>query len=238
MDKLKCLIVDDEPLAADILEKYIGQLDNLQLSGKCANALDALIYLQTNKVDLLFLDIQMPKLSGLDFLKTLNKRPKVILTTAFRDYAVEGFELNVLDYLVKPIPFERFLIAVNKYHGEEPSIPSLISSPVQAISKDAFLYLKSDKKMVKVFLREILYIESLKDYVRVKTVHKEIITHQRITYLEEKLPDEKFLRIHRSFIISLDHIRSFNSSSIEIDHFELPIGRQYKTEVLKVLSYG
>jgi len=239
MTKIKCLIVDDEPLAAGILEKYIGQLDSLELVFKCDNAIDALLFLQSNKVDLLFLDIQMPKLSGLDFLRTLSKRPKVILTTAFRDYAVEGFELNVLDYLVKPVPFERFLTAINKYHfsnGTALSLPPIISNTNLGISSEAFIYLKADKKMVKVFLKDILYIESLKDYVRVKTVEKEIVTYQRITYLEEKLPDEKFLRIHRSFLISIDKIRSFNAAFIEIGSIELPIGRQYKAEVMSTLT--
>jgi DNA-binding LytR/AlgR family response regulator len=240
-NKIRCLIVDDEPLAVDVLEKYIGQLDSLSLVGKCGHAIEALNFLQKNKVDLLFLDIQMPRLSGIDFLKTLQKRPKVILTTAFRDYAVEGFELNVLDYLVKPIPFERFLVAINKYHGVQDTgaaLPPVITAPVSGISPEAFIYLKADKKMVKVFLKDILYIESLKDYVKVKTTEKEIITWQRISYLEEKLPDENFQRIHRSFIVAMNKIKSFNAAFIEIGDQELPIGRQYKAAVMKALGFN
>lgn len=240
-NKIRCLIADDEPLAAAVLEKYIGQLDTLLLAGKCDNAIEALLFLQKNKIDLLFLDIQMPKLTGIDLLKTLQKRPKVILTTAFRDYAVEGFELNVLDYLVKPIPFERFLVAINKYHAAHETsmtLPPVMTSPVSGISPDAFIYLKSDKKMVKVFLKDILYIESLKDYVKVRTTEKDIITYQRITYLEEKLPDESFQRIHRSYIIAINKIKSFNAAFIEIGDQELPIGRQYKAEVMKTLGFS
>ncbi|MBO9727294.1 MAG: response regulator transcription factor [Chitinophaga sp.] len=233
LSKIKCLVVDDEPLAADVLCTYIRQLDTLTLSGRCNNAIEALLFLQTNKVDLLFLDIQMPKLSGIDFLKTLSIRPSVIITTAYRDYAVDGFELQVLDYLVKPIPFERFLVAINKYHAQHRK-EKVMLLPVPAASAP-FIYLKSDKKMIKVFLKDIICIESLKDYVKVKTIHQEIITYQRITYLEEKLPDEKFLRIHRSYIIAIDKITAFGASLIEIAGLELPIGRQYKDAVMKVL---
>ncbi|MBN9297965.1 MAG: response regulator transcription factor [Filimonas sp.] len=239
MNKIKCLVVDDEPLAVDILGKYISQVDTLALMGTCDNAIDALLFLQNHRIDLLFLDIQMPKLTGLDFLKTLSNRPHVVLTTAFREFALEGFDLNVLDYLLKPISFERFLAAINKYHalrGQQAApLPSMIvQAPV--ISTAPFIYLKADKKMIKVFLKDILYIESLKDYVKVKTVDKEIVTYQRITYLEEKLPDTLFLRIHRSYIIALDKISSFNNSFIEIGATELPIGRQYKAETMKVLG--
>ncbi|SDG91633.1 LytR/AlgR family response regulator transcription factor [Chitinophaga filiformis] len=239
VSKIRCLVVDDEPLAIAILEDYIGQLETLALVGKCNNAIEALQFLQKNKVDLLFLDIQMPKLTGIDFLKTLSNRPKVIFTTAFREYALEGFELNVLDYLLKPIPFERFLAAINKYHSASESLnplPQILIPQDSRIPGEQFIYLKSDKKMVKVFLKDILYIESLKDYIKVKTSAQEIITYQRIGYLEEKLPDIQFLRIHRAYIIATDKIKSFSTSVIEVGDLELPIGRQYKTEVMKALG--
>lgn len=238
-NKIRCLVVDDEPLAMAILEEYIGQLETLTLVGKCNNAIDALLFLQKNKVDLLFLDIQMPKLTGIDFLKTLSNRPKVVFTTAFREYALEGFELNVLDYLLKPIPFDRFLLAINKYHSANESshsLPQIVVPQDNGIPSEQFIYLKSDKKMVKVFLKDILYIESLKDYVKVKTLGKEIISYQRIGYLEEKLPDKRFLRIHRTYIIATDKIKSFNSAVIEVGDQELPIGRQYKIEVMRALG--
>ncbi len=238
MNRIKCLVTDDEPLAMDVLENYIRQLDSLELVGRCNNALDALTFLQKNKVDLLFLDIQMPKLTGIDFLKTLRHPPKVIFTTAYRDYALEGFELNVLDYLLKPISFERFIVAVNKYHSYTPvnNLPQVITPPTVLSTEEPFIYLKADKKMVKVFLKDILYIESLKDYVKVKTAEKDIVTYQKISYLEEKLPDEKFIRIHRSYIIAVDKIKSFNTSFIDIGNEEIPIGRLYKTEVMKALG--
>lgn len=248
--KIRCLIVDDEPLAGDVVEQFIGQLDTLTLAGRCSHALEAFHFLQQNKVDLLFLDIQMPRLTGIDLLRSLARRPAVIITTAFRDYAVEGFDLEVLDYLVKPIPFNRFLAAINKYHtlhqtpvvpfpGNKPAagaLPSLIEGPGGMPASDPFIYLKSDKKMVKVFLKDILFIESLRDYVRVRTMDKDIITYQRITYLEEKLPEEHFLRIHRSYIIAVGKIRAFTAASIEIGTDELPIGRQYREQVMRILG--
>jgi len=236
-NKIRCMVVDDEPLAISVLEDYIGQLETLTLVGTCNNAVEALLFLQKNKVDLLFLDIQMPKLTGIDFLKTLPNRPKVIFTTAFREYALEGFELNALDYLLKPIPFDRFLVALNKYYPVgEPALPPLLIPADQGGAGEQFIYLKSDKKMVKVFLSEILYLESLKDYVKVKTVSGEVLTYQRISYLEEKLPDRRFLRIHRAFIVATDKIRSFNTSVIEVGGQQLPIGRQYKAEVMTALG--
>lgn len=239
ISKIKCLVVDDEPLAADVIATFIGQLDNLTLSGKCDNAIAAMLFLQQHKVDLLFLDIQMPKLSGLDFLKTLSNRPAVILTTAYRDYAVDGFELNVLDYLLKPVSFERFLLAINKYQAlrDKVTVHPDILPLLQGVSAESFIYLKADKKMMKVLLKDIICIESLNDYVKVKTVSQDIITYQRITYLEEKLPDEQFLRIHRSYIIAIDKIKSFSATLIDVGGLELPIGRQYKAEVMKALGH-
>ncbi|NML23806.1 response regulator transcription factor [Pseudoflavitalea sp. G-6-1-2] len=237
MSKIRCLIVDDEPLALDVLSGYIAQVETLQLAGRCENALEAMAFLQKNKADLLFLDIQMPKLNGLDLLKVLPAKPKVIFTTAHRDHAVEGFELNALDYLLKPVSFERFLAAVNKYHSTSDVHAALPSLLVPTHSDAPFIYLKAEKKMVKVFLKDILYIESLKDYIRVKTTEKEIITWQRITSLEEKLPDEKFLRIHRSYIIAIDRITAFNHTTIELGALELPIGRQFKPAVMRALAH-
>jgi DNA-binding LytR/AlgR family response regulator len=239
------MIVDDEPLALDVLETFIARLDTLELVCRCDNAVEAYNCLQSELIDLMFLDIQMPKLTGIDFLKSLAHPPKVVFTTAYRDYAVEGFELNVVDYLLKPIAFERFLKAVSKVAAAEqpaPVAPVAVSgsAPVAAASapdyKEAFIYLKADKKMVKVMLADILYIESLKDYIRVKTETKEIISYQKISFLEEKLPTDKFLRIHRSFIVALDKIQAFSASAVDIGKSEIPIGRFYKNEVLQILN--
>ncbi len=236
------MIVDDEPLALDVLETFIQRLENLELVCRCNNAVEAYGCLQSEHIDLLFLDIQMPKLTGIDFLKSLANPPKVIFTTAYRDYAVEGFELNALDYLLKPIAFERFLKAVSKASALEqqtaaPAAPALTAASASTQDyKEAFIYLKADKKMVKVMLSDILYIESLKDYIRVKTETKEIISYQKISFLEEKLPTDKFLRIHRSFIIALDKIQAFSATAVDIGKTEIPIGRFYKNEVLQVLN--
>ncbi len=238
------MIVDDEPLALDVLETFIQRLDNLELVCRCNNAVEAYSCLQNERIDLMFLDIQMPKLTGIDFLKSLVHPPKVIFTTAYRDYAVEGFDLNVVDYLLKPVAFERFLKAVSKVSAPElqpvATAPVPAPTPAPAITpqnyKEAFIYLKADKKMVKVMLSDILYIESLKDYIRVKTEAKEIISYQKISFLEEKLPPEKFLRIHRSFIVALDKIQAFSASAVDIGKAEIPIGRFYKNEVLQVLN--
>jgi DNA-binding LytR/AlgR family response regulator len=236
MNKIKCLITDDEPLALDVLTNYINNLEYLELAGCCSNAVETINFLQKNKIDLLFLDIQMPKLTGIDFLRTLHQPPKVIFTTAYREYALEGYDLNVLDYLLKPISFERFIIAVNKYCNSK----QLITMPVQQgttnSSSDSFIYLKADKKMIKVYLKDILYIESMKDYIRVKTTGREIVTYQKISYLEEKLPDDRFLRIHRSYIVAVDRITSFNATTIDIGDEEIPIGRLYKNVVMSFLG--
>lgn len=229
---MKCIIVDDEPLAIEILESYVARIDELELVGTFRNAIAAFTFVQQNAVDLIFLDIEMPKLSGIDFLKTLKHHPKVIITTAYRDYAIEGFELEVVDYLLKPIPFERFLKSVGK----------VLSSGVQnivaptAVAQDSFIYFKVDKKMVKTKIADILYIESIKDYVKVRTADKEIITQQKISYLDESLPRMQFLRIHRSFIVNLDRIDAYTATDVEISKFKVPIGRNYKNDVMRVLS--
>lgn len=233
--KIRCLIVDDEPLALDVLETYISRVDNLELVCRCNNAVEAYNCLQTEQVDVMFLDIQMPKLTGIDFLKSLANPPKVIFTTAYRDYAVEGYELNAVDYLLKPISFDRFLKAIAKVTPQETK-PAATIHASEPDYKEAFIYLKADKKMVKVMLSDILYIESLKDYIRVKTETKEIISYQKISFLEEKLPADKFLRIHRSFIIALDKVQAFSATTVDLGKTEIPIGRLYKNEVLQILG--
>lgn len=228
---MKCIIVDDEPLAIEILESYVARIDELELKGSFRNAIAAFTFLQQNPVDLMFLDIQMPKLSGIDFLKTLKNPPRVIITTAYRDYAIEGFELEVVDYLLKPIPFERFLKSVGKVLPRTDA-----SATPQASTQEPFIYFKVDKKMVKTKIADILYIESIKDYVKVRTADKEIITQQKISYLGESLPRQQFLRIHRSFIVNLDRIDAYTATDVEINKFKVPIGRNYKNDVMKVLS--
>jgi DNA-binding LytR/AlgR family response regulator len=233
---MKCIIVDDEPLAIEIMESYVNKVEQLKLEGTFRNAVSAFTFLQQHPVDLIFLDIQMPKLSGIDFLKTLKNPPKVIFTTAFRDYALDGFELEVADYLLKPIPFDRFLKAVAKVLHQTPAAQSSSSSAVKLDPNDNYVYFKVDKKMIKVRMSEILYIESIKDYVKVKTGDKEIVTQQKISYLEESLPKENFLRIHRSFIVNREKIDAYSATDMEIGKFHIPIGRNYKTDVMKMLG--
>ncbi|MEJ7739490.1 MAG: LytTR family DNA-binding domain-containing protein [Chitinophagaceae bacterium] len=236
--KIKCLIIDDEPPAREILKKHITGVEALELAGECANAVEALSFLQRNTVELLFLDIQMPHIMGTSFIRTLKNPPKVIFTTAFREFAVEGFELNAVDYLVKPIGFERFLQAVNKVL--EINLPfsgnmNQFTEPVTE-SSNPFLYFRVDRKMVKVYLQDILLIESQKDYIKVITANRTIVTKQPISSLEEILPNTNFLRIHRSYIVAIDKINSFYADSVEVGEIEIPIGRSFKNEVNKILN--
>lgn len=232
---IRCLVIDDEPPAREIIRRYIEQVPSLQLAGECANAIQAFSLLQQQLVDLLFLDIRMPQLNGNDFLKTLKNPPKVIFTTAYSEYAVEGYELDAIDYLMKPIPFDRFLKAVNKAY-QQGSVKTNLSAPMEEKKNDPFVYFRADRKMVKVMLQDIIYIESMKDYVKVFTNTGTIITKQSISSVEAMLPEKKFIRTHRSFIISLDKIKSFTSELIEIDKTEIPIGKLYRNGVMKVLG--
>ena len=236
--KITCLIVDDEPPALDVIEKYIASVHNLELAGTCADAVEALNFLRQQTIDLLFLDIQMPNLLGTDLIRTLKNPPKVIFTTAYRKFAVEGFELDAVDYLLKPISFERFLKAVNKVM--ETSLKAAENNDDyydhQNSLQNAFINLRADRKNVKVLLDDILYIESLKDYIKVVTITKNIVTKQSISSIEEALPKNNFVRIHRSFIVAINKIESFTSDTIEIAKHELPISRMYRHEVEKLLN--
>jgi DNA-binding LytR/AlgR family response regulator len=233
--KIRCLVVDDEPPAREIIRRYIEQIPTLELAGECANAIQAFTFLQQQEIDLMFLDIRMPQLTGNDFLKALNKPPKVIFTTAYSDYALEGYELDVVDYLMKPIPFDRFLKAVNKaYRQTAPRMES--SNGVEEKKTDSFVYFRADRKMIKVMLQDIIYIESMKDYVKVFTSTGTIITKQSISSVEAMLPEKDFIRTHRSFIVASRHIKSFTTELIEIHNTEIPIGKLFRNEVLKTLG--
>jgi DNA-binding LytR/AlgR family response regulator len=230
MKKWKCLIVDDEPPAVKILESYIEALDYMEVVGTCNNAFRALDILNSVKVDLMFLDINMPKLLGTQLLKTIQHPPKVIFTTAHKDYAFEAFEMDAVDYLLKPISFERFLKAVNKF--------CQINTTESTVSANGpgFLYFRVDRKMVKVYLKDIIYIESFKDYV---IIHRQNENDLKVKYtissVENMLPQRLFLRIHRSFIVSIKKVTAFSSHDVEIGKMELPIGKSYP-EVFKKLT--
>ena len=233
--KLRCLLVDDEPPALKILSTYLENMDNLELVGTCADALEAMQLLKEHPVDVLFLDIKMPRLLGTEFIRTLRNPPRVIFTTAHKDYALEGFELDAVDYLLKPFSFERFLRAVNKLtSGNDLPAPD----PAVGRPMEAFLYFRVDRKMVKVELKDIRYIESLKDYSRIVcTGDKPLIVKKPISSIEQMLPADRFLRIHRSFIVAIDKITAFTQNDIEIGTQEIPIGKLYRHRLAK-LAHG
>ena len=233
----RCSIV---PLARDLMRSHIEKLENFEIVAECGDAMKALQVLRNKNVELMFMDIQMPQITGIEFLKTLKHPPKVIITTAFREYALDGFELDVVDYLLKPITFERFLKSINKVYQvsqEESKMDSAVAAqPIQ--TEDAFIYVKENKKVIKLHLNEILYIEGLSEYVQIYTESKKIITKTSMTNLQEKLHEMNFMRIHKSYIVSLAKIEAFTAHSIEVPGKELPIGRSYKNSVLEALQYS
>jgi DNA-binding LytR/AlgR family response regulator len=232
MKKIRCLLVDDEPLAIALLQKHIDQLDLLEVAATCPNALKALEILKRTDIDLMFLDIRMPAISGLDFLKMLRQPPKVIITTAYREYALDGYDLDILDYLLKPITFERFFKAIERYLRSH----NLMDIPLPLNNEQAPLYIKSAHKNIKVNPDDILYLESLKDYVKIYTSETTITTKYKISDMEVDLTGKGFLRIHRSFIINLKHLTAFTSNDVEIGKKEIPIGESYKELVFQVLK--
>ena len=231
--KIKCLVVDDEPLAIKLLDKHIAKIEVLELVATCNNAIKAFEILNTQQVDLLFLDIKMPNLTGIDFLRTLKNPPKTIFTTAYRDYAIESYDLGVVDYLLKPIIFERFFKAVDRFLQDQTT--SSIQSKETIL--DDFMLIKSGNKHHKVTIADILYIESLKDYIKIHTIdNKRIVSKYRISEIEQELKDKKFLRVHRSYIINVDKISAFTVNDIEINSTEIPIGASYKEKVVSFLN--
>ena len=238
---INVIIVDDEPLAQDVLETYIQKIPELNLIEKCSNALEANEALKNHDIDLMFLDIQMPQLTGVDFLKTLNHPPLVIFTTAYPNYAIEGFELNALDYLLKPISLERFMKAVNKAEEQlELQSKGGSSSGGEEEEEPNFIFVKADKKLVKINYADIIYIEGLKDYVIIRMDNSRVITLQTMKSLEEKLPQNIFKRIHRSYIVNVDKIEAVVGNMIEVieknQAKHLPIGKNYRDELLEIIN--
>lgn len=234
--KIKCAVIDDEPLAVDVILSHIEKIDVLEVAGTGETAMEAFEILNKTRVDLLFLDIQMPGMKGTEFLKNLQNPPRVILTTAYREYALDGYELDVVDYLLKPISFERFFKAVNKALAQ-------VNQPAQnVISETAanpFIYLRVNKKVHKILLSEIKYAECIKDYMKIHTNTGNIIAKHTIAAFEDLLPSSEFIRIHRSFIVSVSKIKSFTANAIDIGGgIELPIGRSYKQQVFGKLRFS
>ena len=240
---MRCVIIDDEPLAVDIIENYLQKINGMEIVAKCHNPLDAITILNKKNVDLVFLDIEMPNLTGIDLVKTLDNIPQFIFTTAYPQYALEGFNLNAVDYLVKPIPFQRFLKAVSrakdniefKNISEEKTVSQ---QPQQREPKNDFIFVKSEYDNVKINTKDIKYIQGLKDYIKIYVVdsNKALLTLSNFKDIQEKLPTSKFIRVHRSFIVNISFIKSVQKTKIVIDEIRIPIGETYKDDVLKDLG--
>lgn len=225
------MIVDDEPPARELLKTYIDRLDGFEVCETFSDGLAAFNYMQKNKVDLLFVDIHMPRMTGMELIKSTLHGPKIVVTTAYREYAAEGFDLAVLDYLVKPIVFDRFLISISKYNQ---SILKEVESNFSY--EDAYMFFNIEKKMVKIYLKNIIYIESIQDYIKIVTPNKTYITYTRIGFMEKKLPDSHFVRAHKSFIVPLGCVESYTHNSVNVSGKQLPVGRVYKENFLNALE--
>ncbi len=232
---ISCILVDDEPIAREILENHLQKIDTIKIVASCKNAVEAFNAINSNTVDLLFLDINMPEISGLSFAKSINKNIKVIFTTAYREYAVDGFNLQAVDYLLKPISFDRLLQSIHKYLDENTIVRQ--EEKIEILEeKTDYIFVRSDRKMVKINFDEIYYIESIGDYLKIHLSAKIIITRESISSMEAKLPYHDFLRIHRSYIVSISKIESFTNEYIEVNKKALTISRSYKNEVSQRLG--
>lgn len=234
--KTKCIIVDDEPLAIEIIESYLKDFPAIEIVATCTDAMKAFEILRQTKIDLIFLDIKMPQISGIRFLRSLNDPPAVILTTAYREYAIDGFDLNVIDYLLKPIEFERFLQAIDKYYRAAGNREVNSINHPAAETKIETIFVKSDRKMMQLPVRDIYLIESMKDYVTIYLKNDKIITKETISYFEKTLPQNEFIRIHRAYIAAAGKIKAVTADSVEILNRELPIGRKYKPNIQVLLN--
>ncbi len=225
MKQVRCLVIDDEPLAIDIIQNYLDRIDDTIVT-RCENAVEALRLLREEKFDIIFLDIEMPMLTGLEFLKSLTNPPAIIITTAYRDYAVEGFDFEVVDFLLKPISFGRFM------KGFERALKTTKNEEVETDAEQS-LFIRSDRSHIKLRVADILYIESMKDYVKVKTINQDYITYQTLTAISEALPGDKFLRIHRSFTIAIQKVTKIKAGYVEIEGEDIPISRDLRASVVK-----
>ncbi|MCF1192767.1 LytTR family DNA-binding domain-containing protein [Mangrovimonas sp. AS39] len=229
---ISCLIVDDESMAREIIRNHLSKIDNITVVAECKNAMEAFNYLNSLRIDLIFLDIQMPEISGISFAKSINPETKIIFTTAFRDYAVEGFELKAVDYLLKPITFERLLKAINTYFEVYSSIPT---SNKKEPETNQFMFVRSDRRMLKIDFDTIYFIESFSDYLKIHLENEVVVTRENISTMEGKLPQKQFIRIHRSFIVALNKMDSYTNDYVIIQNKSLTISRSYKKDVLEVL---
>ena len=231
MKKFTCYILDDEPLALKVIEKHLSKFGQFEVCGKSTEPAEALIQIKKCQPELLFIDIQMPEITGLELIASLQNKPQIIITTAYREFAVEGFELNVLDYLVKPIPFPRFMQAIEKFLDVQ--MPNTPPPPGQ---EPDCIFVKADRKTVKIDLDEILYVEGLKDYVKIVLPHQKVLTKISIGNFYKKLPRDRFLQIHKSFVVAKNKVTAYTAHDVEIDRLEIPIGRVYKELFLKSME--
>ncbi len=226
---MKCLIVDDEPMARKGLEEYVQEVDFLQLAGSCENAVKAAGWLKENDIDLILLDIQMPKITGIEFLKTLKNPPMIIFTTAYSEYALEGYALDIIDYLVKPIPLERFLKAVQKARDY---FLLKQKADASAVSGTGYFFIKCENKFEKVNYTDVLYVEAMQNYCMIHTINGRMITYITFSGLESQLPPDLFLKVHKSFLVSIDKVKSLDGNEIHIGNTQVPISRSLKDEVM------
>lgn len=230
---INCIIIDDEPLARKGLTEYIQNIDFLNLTGSYEDALKAAAAISDNEIHLLFLDIELPRISGLDFLKTLKHPPLIILTTAYPQYALESFDLNVLDYLVKPISFPRFLKSVTKAKEQLHLMHKTIAAPATLHSDDDYIFIKTDNKLLRIFFNDILFVEALQNYVAIHTAEKKFISYLTFKGVEDKLPAHKFLKVHKSYIVQIARVDAFQNNELQIGTLKIPVSRNLKDEVLK-----
>lgn len=242
-ETIKCLIIDDEALAQKVIENYIADLPDLQIAGKCNSALEAMSFLNQQDIDLIFLDINMPKLSGLNFLRSLKNPPLVIITTAYREYALEGYELDVVDYLHKPFSFERFIMAINKVNDrvskKKSNVSYILEDETRMKIEESFIFIRSDKITHKINLKDILFIEAVGDYIKIMTTEKAILSYQTMKKMEEILSPKHFTRIHKSYIIAISKINSIDGNQVVIGDQKIPVGRSYRqgfNEMIRTFS--
>lgn len=231
----KCLIIDDEPLARELLETYVLKIPDFEIAASCSSAIEASTILSSTQIDLLFLDIEMPVLKGTDFFKNLIHKPEVIFTTAYRDYALDGFELNALDYLLKPVFFERFFLAIQKFLKKRQTMHGIFieESPE---NKGSYLFVNKAKKQIKIVFDDVLYVESLKDYIKIHLHEKEAVMVKESISAFEKRIDQRFIRLHRSYIVNSEKITAYTKNDVEVGQIEIPIGNNYKDNMLPFLK--
>ncbi len=231
--EIKCIIIDDEPLAIQVVSNYLVEFQNFNLVGAFNNPLESIETIKENDIDVIFLDINMPKMNGLEFLRNLDVKTNVVITTAYREHALESYDLDVMDYLVKPIPFNRFLKTINKITQKVHLLRGYKKS--EEAHDEGFIFFKVDKKLVKIKFEEILYIESLKDYIKIITITGNYLVHKSLTSVTEELPSDNFLRIHRSYTIAIDKVASVEGNLVEISSKRIPIGRKYVNHAKQVI---